>query len=242
MILFAPIDVLAGSVRLGWDANTEENLAGYKLHWGIESGNYTNTKDVGNVTQYTITGLADGVRYYFSATAYTDYPKESEYSNEVSHVVGEPVNQLPEKAICCVVETDCDESEDVIIDNKDDQVISSGRWQESSGPNPYKGSSLWSMTEGSEFIFPSNITGKTAVYLWWTVQTTYNIERCKNAKVEIHNSSGLIDTVQVDQTLNGGQWNHIGEYVFDGLAQVAFKVGSERCSVSVDAVKFETIN
>ena len=40
----------ASAARLVWDANTESDLAGYKIHYGLASGQYTNTVDVGNVT------------------------------------------------------------------------------------------------------------------------------------------------------------------------------------------------
>ena len=39
--------------------------------------------DVGNVTTYTVTGLADGATYYFAVTAYDSVGNESGYSNEV---------------------------------------------------------------------------------------------------------------------------------------------------------------
>lgn len=230
-------NAIAGEIKLRWNANTEENLKGYKLHWGTESKNYSNSKDVGNVTEYRITGLTDGVKYYFAATAYNDNEEdnESKFSHEISHTIGQALDPVPTPACCIKVETNCD----IIIDNKDDETTASGTWQESSGPNPYKESSLWSMTSGSEFKFLADITGKANVHLWWTTQTTFNIDRCKNVKVEIHSLLELIDTVEVDQTLNGGKWNHIGEYDFNGSSQVVFKVGDQRCSVSVDAVKFE---
>jgi hypothetical protein len=70
-------------VNLEWDPNMEADLAGYKIHYGTTSGQYDRHIDVGNMTQYTITGLDDGV-YYFAATAYNTSGIESAYSNEVS--------------------------------------------------------------------------------------------------------------------------------------------------------------
>ncbi len=71
------------AVTLEWDPNAEADLAGYKIHYGTTSGQYDRNIDVGNVTQYTITGLSDGV-YYFAATAYNTSGIESAYSNEIS--------------------------------------------------------------------------------------------------------------------------------------------------------------
>jgi hypothetical protein len=58
---------MAQTVDLAWDANTEPDLAGYKIHYGTASGDYSHSIDVGNVTQYTLAGLNDGVTYYLAA-------------------------------------------------------------------------------------------------------------------------------------------------------------------------------
>lgn len=77
----------AAEVTLAWDANTEPDLAGYKVYWGTASRSYQNNADVGNQTTYTVTGLSEGVTYYFAATAYDIYGNESGYSNEVVYTV-----------------------------------------------------------------------------------------------------------------------------------------------------------
>ena len=73
------------AVTLAWDANSEEDLAGYKLYRGYASGVYDTIIDVGNVTQFGVTGLALNQDYYFAVTAYDneDPVNESDYSNEV---------------------------------------------------------------------------------------------------------------------------------------------------------------
>ncbi|MFC1693428.1 right-handed parallel beta-helix repeat-containing protein, partial [Candidatus Latescibacterota bacterium] len=62
------------SISLNWSANPESDAAGYKVYWDTDSGYpYANVVDVGNVTSYTITGLAPGT-YYVTVTAYdSDY-------------------------------------------------------------------------------------------------------------------------------------------------------------------------
>jgi hypothetical protein len=72
-------------VTLAWDRNKEPNIVGYKIYYGTGSRVYNWFIDVGNVTKYTVTGLADGSTYYFAATAYDASDKESTYSSEVSH-------------------------------------------------------------------------------------------------------------------------------------------------------------
>lgn len=84
----------AAEVTLAWDANTEPELAGYRLHYGTASGSYSVHLDVGNVTTFQVTGLAAGTTYYFAATAYGADGTESGYSNEVSHTVPQ-ANRAP---------------------------------------------------------------------------------------------------------------------------------------------------
>jgi hypothetical protein len=71
-------------VVLAWDANTESNLAGYKVYIGDSSGVYGTAIDAGNVTTYTVTGLQSGHHYYFTVTAYDLDGIESAHSNEVN--------------------------------------------------------------------------------------------------------------------------------------------------------------
>jgi hypothetical protein len=76
-------EALAGQATLAWDANTEPTLAGYKLFYGTATATYGAPVDVGNVTTYTVTGLADGQTYYFALKAYDSLTNESGFSNEV---------------------------------------------------------------------------------------------------------------------------------------------------------------
>ena len=69
--------------NLAWDANTETDLAGYKIYYGTASGQYASVVDVGNQTTYTLAGLQVGRTYYISATAYNTSGLESSHSNEV---------------------------------------------------------------------------------------------------------------------------------------------------------------
>jgi len=50
-----PQPTFAGGVTLTWDANTEGDLAGYRVYVGTASGEYGPPIDVGDVTNYTVT-------------------------------------------------------------------------------------------------------------------------------------------------------------------------------------------
>jgi len=77
----------ARQVSLAWDRNTEPNIAGYKVYVGTTSGVYGVPLDVGNVTTYTVTGVAAGTAYYISVTAYDQTGLESGFSNEVTAII-----------------------------------------------------------------------------------------------------------------------------------------------------------
>jgi hypothetical protein len=80
----------AEQVTLAWDANTESDLAGYKVHYGTASGSYTTSVDVHKVTTSSIATLTAGQTYYFAVSAYNATNKESGYSNQVSYSVPTP--------------------------------------------------------------------------------------------------------------------------------------------------------
>lgn len=89
----------AGEITLAWDANTEPDLAGYNIYWGLESGRYDGTVDVGSIStcatpydpfkieccEITLTGFELGKTYYFVATAYDEDDNESGYSEELTY-------------------------------------------------------------------------------------------------------------------------------------------------------------
>lgn len=76
-----------GSVTLSWSANSENDLAGYKIYLGTSSGNYTASGSptvIGKITSYTVTGLQRNTTYFFALSAYDSAGNESAFSAEVS--------------------------------------------------------------------------------------------------------------------------------------------------------------
>jgi hypothetical protein len=82
---FDVIGTMTAQASLAWDPSPDSTVTGYKLHYGTESGSYTESVDVGNTTSYTLDGLQPNTDYYFAATAYDDQGAESDYSNEISY-------------------------------------------------------------------------------------------------------------------------------------------------------------
>jgi hypothetical protein len=103
---------LGAEVTLAWDANKEDNLAGYKLYYksdtsgepydgtGLEEGDSpviiyvetpagadASTHVLGDPAEpvFPLTGLADGTTYYFALKAFDTDGLESDFSVEVSY-------------------------------------------------------------------------------------------------------------------------------------------------------------
>jgi PKD repeat protein len=94
IVLFIHAPSFAGDAVLSWnppttnsDGTVLEDLAGYNVYYGTESGNYTDVIDVGDVTSYDLSGLSDGITYYFAVIAYNASGDESAYSNEASKTI-----------------------------------------------------------------------------------------------------------------------------------------------------------
>jgi len=91
-MLYSPCS--AATVSLSWDANTESNLAGYKVYYQADSAvlpfqgsgaaEGASPVQVYNKTTATISGLDPGRTYYFAITAYDAAGMESSYSNIVT--------------------------------------------------------------------------------------------------------------------------------------------------------------
>ncbi|KAA3659538.1 MAG: fibronectin type III domain-containing protein, partial [Calditrichaeota bacterium] len=73
--------------EISWSANSESDLAGYKIHVGTASRNYSKVIDVGQQTGYSITLDESGVTYFFAVTAYDTAGNESAFSDEVTAFV-----------------------------------------------------------------------------------------------------------------------------------------------------------
>ncbi len=95
LLLFFYTTLNAGSVTVSWDANTENDLAGYRIYYGESSGNYNNYVYAGNKTSFQISGLEVGIRHFFAVTSIDFIGNESAYSNEVSAVISKKDDEEP---------------------------------------------------------------------------------------------------------------------------------------------------
>ena len=77
---------VAGTAALAWNANSETDLAGYKIYKATSSGAYGApvTTLPKTTTSYTVTGLQTGTTYFFAITAYDNAGNESPPSGEIT--------------------------------------------------------------------------------------------------------------------------------------------------------------
>jgi len=97
-------------VTLQWDENTEPDIAGYIIYWGLTTGSYdtlvsiTKTQDESpdpGTHEWTLTDLPDCDSLFFAVAAEDDQERQSDYSNEVNtkggltNVTGESIPNNP---------------------------------------------------------------------------------------------------------------------------------------------------
>ncbi|HLD99055.1 MAG TPA: fibronectin type III domain-containing protein [Bdellovibrionota bacterium] len=82
-----------GTVTLNWDApltNTDDtplnDLTGHRIRYGLISGVYSTSLDIGLATTYTISNLSRGKNYYFVVSSINSSGEESDLSNEVAKI------------------------------------------------------------------------------------------------------------------------------------------------------------
>ena len=88
-LIILPNFALAGSATVSWSANSEDDLAGYRIYYGTtQGGPYGSSSALIDKTKtsYTISNLSDGT-YYFVVVALDTSDNESAYSREVSKTI-----------------------------------------------------------------------------------------------------------------------------------------------------------
>lgn len=131
-------------------------------------------------------------------------------------------------------------SQDIVIDNGDSGTSFTGVWSLSGVSGGYNGASLYGTGGGVDtYRYTPTLAqaGQYRVYAWWTAHSN----RSDRVAYQI-NHDQQVDTVEVDQRINGGQWNEMGVFVFaSGSAGfVELSDGNGDYAIA-DAVRFEYV-
>jgi hypothetical protein len=123
---------------------------------------------------------------------------------------------------------------DIVLDTGDPGTDSTGTWSTSIASGAQGNASLFSLNAGDTYSFSASVSDLREVSLWWTAGSN----RSTAVSVEIYDGTTLLDTVVVNQQLNGSQWNVLGAYVFTGLAKIRILSAGGGLVTIADAVKF----
>jgi hypothetical protein len=83
-LLLALTPVTAQDLKIVWQPNSEPDLAGYFVYYGMQTGFYRYRLAVGRQTEYTIRDLTPGETYFIAVTAVDTAGNESAFSEQVS--------------------------------------------------------------------------------------------------------------------------------------------------------------
>jgi len=75
---------LDGAINLGWNANNEGDLFGYRISLETSSGGYPSVATVGKVTSHRLGGLTNGTTYFIAIASINTLGAESAKSAQVS--------------------------------------------------------------------------------------------------------------------------------------------------------------
>lgn len=84
LFLLYATHALAATMVVSWNANTDNDLAGYRVYYGTASGSYSDSLDAGNTNCVEINDLTANTTYYCIVTAYDTSGNESEPTDEKS--------------------------------------------------------------------------------------------------------------------------------------------------------------
>ena len=102
--LFALVSLLPATIGFGqqslkvvWNPNPENDIAGYKVHLGTKSGTFSKVADVGNATTHAFSALVPSTTYFCAVQAYNTAGLTSQLSEEISFTTNPPGPEITVK-------------------------------------------------------------------------------------------------------------------------------------------------
>jgi|GEM_PF-3240442 len=133
----------------------------------------------------------------------------------------------------------------VVVDNKDSGATFVGNWPSSTFEDEYVGDDYQHDDNSGKgektatFTPGLDAAGEYDIYAYWNNSEVEEDGRATDVHMDI-NYDGGSDTVTVDQTQNGGQWNKLGTYSFTSGTGESVTIRNDGTSdyIVADAVKF----
>lgn len=94
MMSSRPVEAVQ-SVTLAWDRSADSSAVGYRIYAYEENSTAPTSFNVLGLTQVTLPGLKEGLRYTFKVTSYNAAGVESAPSNEAEITVPVPLQMFP---------------------------------------------------------------------------------------------------------------------------------------------------
>lgn len=218
----APTNLVAtaqstSEIHLTW-ADNSTNEQGFEIERTICGGTTIIIPVPADTTSFTDTGLATDTEYKYVIRAWSTGTQSSDSNIAAARTFP----HIPD---------------DIIID--DENATLTGAWATGSASTDYSvgyRTGYASLDRTATFSFVPERDGVYEIYEWHVAGTN----RGADVPHEIVHANGAFATVDVNQSLNGGQWNHIGQWLFDGGETQSvtitnkFTVGSV---VMADAIK-----
>jgi hypothetical protein len=220
-------------VKLTWDHNSPLP-DGYRVYQR-ESGqkyDYSNPVWTGSDNLAQVYNLAYDITYYFVVRAY-DGSLVSVDSEEVSFMAPAPSDGTDTDSNDPVV-NDGQTTTETVINDGDTGTSTSGNWSVSGGADPYGSESFYSKEAGATYTYTMGAPGTYEVEMWWTEYAS----RSTAVPVKIYDGSTLLETIYVNQQVDGGQWNFLGVYEFFSEPRVVIVSVGNGYSTCADAVRF----
>ena len=129
------------------------------------------------------------------------------------------------------------QTNEVVVDNRDENTSQIGTWWSSSGQSPYMGNSIYNKDRYGSFTWYPELPepGDYDVYAWWTYYPT----RSSNVPFLISQDTVSVKVFvdMLDEDL-AGKWNLLGRFTYSEGTAPEISVLGENGQANADAVRF----
>lgn len=182
---------------------------------------------LGQRTAKSVNNIETHFMYGLDSKLLTELDGMHKIKSEIVYLNNEPLALLP--AMASTTPTA------VTMDNGVTGTSSVGAWAVTSSTNATGGSYLLASGAGTN-VYTWQPTLQPSVYtvnVWYVANTKYN----KAATYKIKHN-GVTDTVTLNQTINGGKWVSLGQFLFNGSGDENIQISDAGGKTVADAVQF----